>query len=730
MTPTWLPSLAAAALLGCGEPPGERQDPSPPADLTVLRLGARLAGSDVEDPRISQDHTLMDGAMVAPGRVRRVEIEVPPGQAELRFAITVVDPGEDTQRCLETHEFGIDVAPLGQPDAVQRVFHEALARVDRYQYWHWRRVSLADFEGQRLAVQLRLGEQAGTDPGCASIQGAFGDLQLVAGAVPSQPLPDLLVVVVDTMRGDHVGYLEAAPVRTPNLRRWAEEGVWFSDALATSSWTRESVHDLLTGTYRNLGHVQPEGRSLNVSDRPPSIVSLLRQQGYRTLALVANPILEPPDDLQGGFDVFHAVEDAEARAALDALLEGSDPRQPVFLYLHLMGPHLDYCYRDELSAPHFEAVGQPANPRDCLKVERDPSSWTPALRARAQAYYRGEVEHADHVAGLALEALDARDAGRSPWLFFTADHGEEFWDHDGYEHGHTMYQELLRVPLLVRPGDPGPWRIGRNDDPVSLVDVAHTIAALTGLAPLERPAGRSLIPTMQGEPITPGRVRLASGTIYGPARAATVIEGRKEIWNLGWTTELPTMEAFDLVADPLELSPLVSEGEPPPASGSAWSVFRDLAVTGQVALRIDLAPTGAAPLELQLDFPGAVQLAWTEPQGARVQLERQGSQHHLRVSADVPTTLWLQLDGVQERHRAVTMRTARAPAVDWPAGATLEGDTARVPLPWDLYRPQPLADELADGQPARVRWAFPQGAVDGGAHPDTSEALRALGYVE
>ena len=721
-----LTPLLIVALMGCWT------DPAPPpaqvAELTVQRLGAALATSSVEEPRLSQDHTLMDGALVSPGRVRRVEIEVPYGQPELRFAITVTEAGNLEARCLDHMPFTIVLDALdGSPR--EPIFEQRLDRPDHHNDWHWQEVSLDAWQGRRVALQLAVGAIEGGEPACAAFQGAFGDLQLVAGSVPAAPPPNLLLVVVDTLRGDHVGYLEGAPVRTANLSRWSSEGAWFDDALSSSSWTREAVYDLMTGTYLNVGDVKPEAHGVHFPQRVPTIAELLRDRGYRTLALMGNPLLEPPDTSQRGFDVFRAISDAESPAALDELLRGSDPRQPVFVYVHLMGPHLDYCYRDQFSAPHFEGIGQPANPRECLVVGREPAEWTEELRARAVAYYRGEVEFADHIAGQALEHLSAFGSSGSPWLFFTADHGEEFWDHDGYEHGHTMFQELVRVPMLIRPPSTDGWKVGRHTEPVSIVDLAHTIAEIAGLGPLERPAGMSLLPALRGDPPAAERVRLVAGTIYGPARVATVIEGVKTAWDLGYEGKARSSERYDLRADPLEHEPAVSS-DVALLHSSAWAAFQDLAVTSKALLRVDARGVEGRPVELALDSPGGLSLVETRGEGLSCVLSGTAGRYLLRCQGTGTASAWLQLRGVQEQHGWLELGLAPELPAELPLGTQRDGALARLPLPWRLYRPAGQLEPLAEDSTLRVSWVFPTGTSSAAAHPDTTERLRALGYIE
>ncbi len=723
---TLLPALA-----GCAGESGPEGSATGSVPLTVERLGTALATTTVEPQRVSRDHLLSDGALLAPGQVRRVELAVGTVDPSLRFGFVVTDPGDDIRACIEAHPFTVDLVPLEPRGSETRIFEQPVERPDWHEYWHWGQVDLTRWQGQRVELRFGLGRAGQREPACGSFQGAFGDVQLVSGE-RQDTQPDLLLVVVDTMRGDHVGMLEGAPVRTPNLVAWSDQGAWFDDALAPSSWTKESVYALLSGTYLTVGDVRPEAEGVRLPEDVPVLTERLQAAGYRTVALMCNPILEPPDRTERGFDLFRATSDAEVANDLEELLGASDPRQPRFVYVHLMGPHLDYCYRDEISAPHFEAIGQPDNPRWCMKVGRDPQEWTEDLKVRSQAYYRGEVEYADHVTSQVLALMS--DAGREPWLVFTADHGEEFWDHGGYEHGHTLLQEVVRVPLLLRPPSGGDWVTGRQHDPVSLVDVAHTLLDVAGLEPLDTPAGVSLLPVLRGESLPPERVRLTAGTIYGPARVATVIEGRKTSWNLGYAQEPASVEIYDLQADPEELTPLASTDDAS-VSGSAWAAFQHLATTGSATLRVELGPTGEAALHLSFDTDGEALLAHVEPAEAEVSFEERAGGFELVASGERAATAWIQLDGLRERTRVVDAR-ASVPAglgtVDWPDGSVESDGEVAIPTPWWRYRPAQRETSLEDGRVARVRWGQPGGWTPGGAakHPDTTEELRALGYME
>jgi choline-sulfatase len=722
-----LPSLLLAA---CAPGPSAPPRMAQPPGLFAQRLSPQLPGSAAENPRVSWMHLLVDGAVVAPGMPRHAELTVPTGAARLGFAYAVLDPGEDPRACLEGHGFEVTVTPAGgEPRPLLRTLVE---RPDRVEQWYWAQAQLAAWEGQQVELRFALEGPAADDPACRGFRGAFGDVQVTAWSGPEpQPTerPDILLAVVDTLRGDHVGYVEGASVRTPNMVAWADEGAWFDDALAPSSWTRESMASILTGTYLSVDDVRPDGLGVRFPTSVPTVAELLQAQGYRTIALVANPTLEPPATFERGFDVFQAVSDANMPQALEAVLNGSDPRQPLFVWVQLMAPHLDYCYRGEHSAPHFEEIGLPDNPFWCLKVERDPATWTPELRARTHAYYRGEVEFADHIAGRLFDLMRERAQRGDPWLLLSSDHGEELWDHGGYEHGHSLLQEVVRVPLLLRP--PAGWAdagsLGRRGDPVSPIDLAHTIVDIAGLGPLDRPAGLSLLPLLRGERLPRTRVRLSAGTIYGSALVATLVEGSKTIWDLGRGGEAFVAHRYDLAGDPSEREPtqLVSGA----LEGSSWAAFQQLAMGARGTLRVAMAPTGGGPLELKLALPGDARVLRVEPAGTSVKLERSGDEHRLSVSTAQPATLWLQLEGLRERHGFVELQSTASARIAWPEGSEVQGGEVRIPLPWRLYRPGAAVEPLEDGLAARVSWVF-EGSGGAGAHPDPTPALRELGYLD
>ena len=268
-----------------------------------------------------------------------------------------------------------------------------------------------------------------SDPGCR-----------VFAVDPRRPstvdTPDVLVVTMDTLRADHMA---ASPV----LQSFAEQNWQFTTARAVSPWTWPSTVALLAG--RSL---ETPSRHKGVVKPQDSLASQFQDAGYRTSAFIGNMVLMGNLGLEAGFDRYELINGDEqvVAAALQALSEDG----PQFVYAHLLGGHLPYSDgTDTLEANAGGRHGQDAEPK------------------RAKRLYRATVER--H--GAWTEAL--LDA--APYVVFVSDHGEELWDHGGFEHGHAFWEELLRVPLVFR----APGLEARVDDrPARIQDVAPTLLGL------------------------------------------------------------------------------------------------------------------------------------------------------------------------------------------------------------------------------------------------------------
>ena len=387
--------------------------------------------------------------------------------------------------------------------------------------------------------------------------------------------PDVLLVVVDTLRADAVG------AATPRWDALAAEGALFAACRAPSSWTKPSTASLLTGLYPSE-HGALEFESM-LPGAATTLAETLRAAGWRTAAFADNPFVSVEYGFGQGFDAFtgrspspvargtlllQAAAQVRLRAAggaaysfgpgvetgADGILGGavdfllaSDGR-PAFAYAHLIEPHYPYT-----PPPPFDGGRRRVDPPHSSGIL--PFDAFPALPdadvAVMRANYAGEVTAADAALGRALDRL--RAAGRLDGMLvvITSDHGEEFHEHGGWTHGQSLYEELVRVPLLVRAPAGGPGRGRRVEAPVSLVDLAPTILDLAGVASGARVSGRSLVPLLEGRTLPP--VPHFAEIRSGPVGARAVFLGPRALiraWKPGQEATVAQDLAPGRAADP------------------------------------------------------------------------------------------------------------------------------------------------------------------------------------
>ncbi len=363
---------------------------------------------------------------------------------------------------------------------------------------------------------------------------------------PEPPVqPDVVVVVVDALRADHLSLYGHTRATSPNLEALARQALVYDRALTHASWTLPAIASIFTGRlpFEHEATRDPEDvlRFNRLDPDLPTMGTLLQAEGYRTAAWVNNAYLAPEFELNRGFDVYDYVGsgDLDGRSATDtvraalAWLEASE--QPGFAFLHLMEPHYPYLPPTHLRR-RFTGPGEP--PTDLLffsslELATD-ARWTKRFTQEQQDWigrlYDEEVLAADEAIGQLVAGLQAQGRWDRTVLAVTADHGEELWDHGAFEHGHALYGELLRIPLLLRSPGIDAARIG---DLVQHVDLFQTVIALAGASPPEGSRGRTLHPTgSAGIRETHSRPALSEDCLYGPPRAAVTQGDLRLILNL------------------------------------------------------------------------------------------------------------------------------------------------------------------------------------------------------
>jgi arylsulfatase A-like enzyme len=368
--------------------------------------------------------------------------------------------------------------------------------------------------------------------------------------------PHVVLIVIDTLRADRVGCYGSPRQVTPRIDALAGEAVVFQRAYSTAPWTRTAVASLLTGTTPFRHRITAEESTHALSPTALTLQEVLRNEGYWTRALLANPHYR--FGIDQNFDRLSYCGNCRAEViftrAIEFIREHGD--RPFFLLIHNNDPHDSYDYHPGFSTTPEDSPYRslrelfPARDRpvalDSAVNARDTVILDAAALEEMKANYDGEIAYLDHHLGRFVDALRAQGLWQRTILVLTADHGEEFLDHGGYWHGGTLYDELLRVPLVVRV----PGREGRVvGQPVSTRDLFATLIDLVhGNLPSASPdTGRTLRPLLEGHslPATP----IVAATAFRSRYKHSVIDGDYKL--IAYATGQP-IGLFNLREDPGE----------------------------------------------------------------------------------------------------------------------------------------------------------------------------------
>lgn len=542
-----------------------------------------------------------------------------------------------------------------------------------------------------LAALLACGPGAPADPPRRAPAGASSPARIV-------------LVLVDTLRPDRLGLYGHARPTSPALDAWAAEATVFTQARAPSPWTLPSGRALF-----GAGVVE-------AFDPADTLPVRLRSAGWQTAALTANPNLAAAFGFGAGWDVQELDEGAAADTQVDralALLDAhaaADAPPPLFLFLHLMDPHLPY---DEGPGHQGRFAGAPPTPRTAgalheptLKAENALRPFTPAELAYLSDRYDQNVHAVDAALARLMPRLGAQDL-----VLFTSDHGEALGEHGEIGHGQGLTEEQVAIPLVVR--GPG-WAAGRSAEPVGLDDVGATVLAAAGVSGPSGASGRDLAALVADPPARPRPQRL-SHTHYGPARIG-VVQGTDK--RVGTASEV---RRFDLGADPGEVAPRT--GPWTESDRAAWEAAGGAPLVP--VLSVQLSPlsshqTGSAPGDIRgvrLAHPGGVaRVGWPAAPLRRAAPRVVADPAGVALVADgpfaMPAELWVEVAGDGPGVPADLALTVTR------AGAEVAGAAVPGLVVQPGWAPPPMPHiPLGPPAPATLGALQRLGYIDGGAAP-------------
>jgi arylsulfatase len=380
--------------------------------------------------------------------------------------------------------------------------------------------------------------------------------------------PNVIIVLVDTLRADHMSTYGYTRPTTPYLDTLAETSFVFERARSQAACTFPSVNTLFTSRYAFDYYQLPEGE-MGIPDRFPTIAELLHDQGYATAAVSASPIVRvtpsdhnPSAGFGAGFDVFDetCLWDTAACVNLRAQKLLADLEEPFFLYLHYMEPHSYYdpppdyqrVFAGDYEGHDFIAAGNPVPIEDMLFADGPQLDISDADIQHLVDLYDDEIRYFDSQFQSLAQQLESSDLLDRTVFLFTADHGEEFMEHGQMGHCRGVWDTLTRVPLIIRL--PGGGDGARISAPVQLVDVLPTVLDL-----LQVPSDQLALEGASLRPIFESRDPIGQFAYSDQSRFRAVDDGR---WHLILDGVERTSTLYDVVDDPLEQHDRFRAGHP------------------------------------------------------------------------------------------------------------------------------------------------------------------------
>lgn len=381
-------------------------------------------------------------------------------------------------------------------------------------------------------------------------------------AASMQPAKNVIVLLIDTLRADRLKpYNPKSRVKTPVLDGLAAEGAVFGLAQSPENWTKPSVASVLTGL-----HPTTHGANQTESRLPADATLLsehLKAKGFKTGSFIANGYVSDRFGFDQGWDHYtNYIRERKSTEAENVFRETGDWIEKnkggrFFAYVQTIDPHVPYDPPEEYlkmyDAREYTGPVQPRmTPEQLEQAKRKQLTFTASDQRRLEALYDGEISQHDHFLGLFIERLKKLGVWEDTLLVVTSDHGEEFNDHGSWGHGHSVYQELLHVPLVF-------YRSGAIEKrhvagAVSTLSIPATVCELVGVERIAEDEGGSLAGWIFGR--RPAMPPVAFSYFHEERRVITTAN-HKFLVRGNLTTGL-----FDLQADPLEKKEIELDHQP------------------------------------------------------------------------------------------------------------------------------------------------------------------------
>ena len=361
----------------------------------------------------------------------------------------------------------------------------------------------------------------------------------------SSAKPNVLLIVADALRADHLSCYGYDRATSPQIDKLAANALVFDQAMSNSPWTKPSIGSLFTSKYPHE-HWAYHWMD-NLSDKSLTLAEVFKNRNYATYAFQANPAITEKHNFKQGFQYYKEIvlEKADVvTSSFNAWIQ-KHKKKPFFAYLHFMDTHVPYNAPQEFSqifGLKDNAVFTPGGFQTIDVRILGEIGLSENDKQNIVSLYDGAIKYFDTHFGKIIDNLEQLGILKNTIIILTSDHGEEFWEHGGFAHGHTLYNEVLQVPLIIDYSSRLPSkRIGSS---VQLLDLFPTLLDLAGIPNDFELGGKNLLPSVLNEEDIHREI-FFEGVLYGAEKKGILKDGWKLIENTGLKYE----DTFDPIGD-------------------------------------------------------------------------------------------------------------------------------------------------------------------------------------
>jgi len=410
--------------------------------------------------------------------------------------------------------------------------------------WFDERVELSSHAGERVEIIFETSALNKATESAISYDYAVWSTPTLYSRASFPTKPNVLLISLDALRADHLGCYGYHRQTSPNIDKLAKNGVLFLNAFSQSSWTIPSHSSILTSKlpHKHGGTIDTsEGSRWHpLPDSNLTLAEILRENGYTTAGFTGGGYMGTENGLHQGFDVYYDntsegwtpffdIERGFDR--LSSFMErNSEKPFPLFIFFHTFEVHTPY------SRHYFTTGLEKGRFGDTVEHYRDLNyiiTATDAEKKYILSLYDGDIYHADMYVGKLIEKLKKLNLLSNTIIVLTSDHGQDFWDHYPQRtcvHGHSLYDELLHVPLIiVFPDGTAKGKVIENQ--VRSIDIFPTILSALSIKYEPRSIdGTSSLPIIKGKSSSSDLVAYSEDIHFGPERKSIRTEKYKYIY--------------------------------------------------------------------------------------------------------------------------------------------------------------------------------------------------------